>query len=182
MRDKKQNSSGPATRSVPSSDRAAPRYPAPPSSKPAPDLGRTGHAALSFSLATILALALPACGGTQESAEEPAASAEASGGEAPAAAAPTVIEDSAVWDVLTVQGRKSFAQACDSCHPGGEKDFGPTLIDLKTTSAIMTQQIREGSGRMKGVSEARLPAGEMQGLLVYLATLGAISDLQAPVE
>ncbi len=136
-------------------------------------------------LGAALVLTLAGCGGAAPQADT-AEVAESAGGEAAAAtsneAAPMQIDDPAMWDVLLSQGTKSYAKACDACHPGGQKDLGPSLIDLKMSAAVMTRQIREGSGRMKGVSEKRLPERDMKGLLVYLSTLGAVSDVQGPAQ
>jgi len=119
------------------------------------------------------ALLLTACGkGGGETSEGGGA---ASGGE-PA----LVISDKAEWDSLAAAGQTSYDRACGSCHPGGDADLGPALKGHKESSATMTKQIRKGSGRMAPIGEDKLPESEMKGLLVYLATLDAVGDVQGP--
>jgi cytochrome c5 len=123
------------------------------------------------SLSLAAALAMSACGGGT-TAEGGAASA---GGE-PA----LVITDAAEWTTLADQGKGSFDNACGTCHPGGEADLGPALKGHMVSMDKMHTQIREGSGRMKPVDEGDLPESEMKGLMVYLATIGAVGDVQGP--
>lgn len=118
------------------------------------------------------ALLLAACGGKGETAEGGGA---ASGGE-PA----IVITDQAEWDTLASAGKESYDRACGTCHPGGEADLGPALKGENTPTATMTRQIREGSGKMAPIGEDKLPESEMKGLLVYLATIDAVSDVKGP--
>ena len=131
---------------------------------------KTGWTWITTSLA-VGSLALCACG-KGETSEGGAA---ASGGE-PA----LVIADQAEWESLSTAGKTSFDTACGSCHPGGEADLGPALKGHQESSAKMTKQIREGSGRMAPIGEDKLPESEMKGLLVYLSTLGAVGDVQGP--
>jgi mono/diheme cytochrome c family protein len=114
-----------------------------------------------------------ACGGEKTTPE--GGGAASSGGE------PTlVISDQAEWDSLASSGKTSFDTACGACHPGGEADLGPKLKGHQESTADMMKQIRQGSGRMKPVGTDRLPETEEKGLLVYLATLGAVSDVKGP--
>ncbi len=131
----------------------------------------TGWTWITSSLAAG-ALMLCACGKGGGSAEGGAATA---GGE-PA----LVISDKAEWDTLSAAGKTSFDTACGSCHPGGEADLGPALKGHQEATAKMKKQIREGSGRMAPIGEDKLPESEMNGLLVYLSTIGAVGDVQGP--
>jgi mono/diheme cytochrome c family protein len=119
------------------------------------------------------AVALSACGGKGGEAAE---GAEAASGGEPA----LVISDQAEWDTLASAGQQSFDNACGTCHPGGEADLGPALKGEKTATATMKKQIREGSGRMAPIGEDKLPEAEMQGLLVYLASIQAVGDVKGP--
>lgn len=121
---------------------------------------------------TASALALTACGG---GAAEPAGGEPASGGE-PA----IVITDAAEWEALTASGKVSYDRACGACHPGGEADLGPAIKGHALTMAAMTTQIREGSGRMRPIDATKLPEEEMRGIMVYMATLSAVSDVKGP--
>jgi mono/diheme cytochrome c family protein len=115
-----------------------------------------------------------ACGGEKSTTPEGGGGAS-SGGE-PA----LVVTDQAEWDSLAGSGKTSFDTACGACHPGGEADLGPKLKGHQESSADMMKQIRQGSGRMKPVGTDRLPESEEKGLLVYLATLGAVGDVKGP--
>jgi mono/diheme cytochrome c family protein len=119
----------------------------------------------------VVAGMLTGCGGAASSA----AGAESSGGE-PA----LVISDPSEWQALAAAGKDTFDVACGACHPGGDADLGPGLKRRRTPVAVMTKQIREGSGRMKPIGEDKLPESEMRGLMVYLATLDAVGDVQGP--
>ncbi len=117
-------------------------------------------------------LGVSACGG---GSTEASGAAPASGGE-PA----LVITDAAEWESLSATGKTSYDRACGTCHPGGEADLGPALKGEMSSMADMTRQIREGSGRMKPIDETKLPEEEMRGLMVYLATIGAVGDVKGP--
>jgi mono/diheme cytochrome c family protein len=136
---------------------------------------RAASAPIVFSLGVALALSCTACTGGHSTA--PAASAGSSGAE-PA----LVITDQAEWDALTTAGEVSFDRACGTCHPGGDADLGPALKGHRLSSSEMTRQIREGSGRMKPIEPAELPEEQLRGLLVYLATLQAVGDIQGPAH
>lgn len=108
-------------------------------------------------------------------------SASAGGGEESSGADPAfAIADQDEWDQLAEAGKTSYDTACGDCHPDGESDLGPALKDNPISSRKMVRQIREGSGQMKPVGEDELPEEEMRGLLVYLATLNAVSDVKGP--
>lgn len=127
-------------------------------------------------LATALitaAVASSACGG--EKTTTPQGGAASSGGE-PA----LVIADQGEWDTLVSQGKTSFDATCGSCHPGGEADLGPALKGHAESTADMTRQIREGSGRMKPIGPDKLPDDQLKGVLVYLSTIGAVGDVKGP--
>lgn len=118
------------------------------------------------------ALMLAACGGGGTTPAEGAASA---GGE-PA----IVITDQEEWDTLVAQGKETYDMACGACHPGGGADLGPSIKGHMLSTAKMTTQIRQGSGRMKPIDESKLPEEQMRGLMVYMSTLGAVGDVKGP--
>jgi mono/diheme cytochrome c family protein len=120
------------------------------------------------------ALLLTACGKGGAGTAPEGASATAGGEPA------LVVTDAAEWQSLTSAGKTSFDMACGSCHPGGDADLGPSLKGHALSSAEMTKQIREGSGRMKPIDETQLPEDQMKGLMVYLSTLGAVGDVKGP--
>lgn len=72
------------------------------------------------------------------------------------------------------RGKELFTSHCDDCHPGGEEDVGPSLIEEAHTPAQTRKQIREGSGKMRPFSEARLSNDDLEALLAYLASINAV--------
>jgi mono/diheme cytochrome c family protein len=111
------------------------------------------------------------CGGAQTG----------TGGTTPVQSAPTlVVTDPGEWQSLTTSGKDTFDVSCGSCHPGGDADLGPALKGHAVPMDEMVRQIREGSGRMKPIDEKLLPEGQMRGLMVYLATLEAVSGVKGP--
>ena len=119
------------------------------------------------------AVAAGACGGEKTT---PEGGGSASSGGEPA----LVISDQAEWDSLLASGKGSFDTACGACHPGGEADLGPKLKGHQESTADMMRQIRQGSGRMKPIGTDKLPESDEKGLLVYLASLGAVGDVKGP--
>ena len=78
------------------------------------------------------------------------------------------------------KGRIAFDRYCDSCHPGGGKDIGPTLRRIRWSVGRMKRQIRRGSGKMKPIPPKRLSNAKMDSLMIYLAKLGAVRGIQRP--
>lgn len=72
------------------------------------------------------------------------------------------------------RGKRAFEARCDTCHPGGDEDIGPKITGIRWPVRRMVKQIREGSGRMRPISTAKLSDADMDALMVYLARLGAV--------
>jgi mono/diheme cytochrome c family protein len=131
---------------------------------------RTSSTIFAAALASSL---LAACGGKPSPA---GGAAETAGGEPSMPA--VVVADQAEWDALLAAGKVSFDNACGSCH--GDGGYAPALQGEKESVPEMTTQIRQGSGKMKPIGEDRLPETEMKGLLVYLASIDAVSGVKGP--
>ena len=114
----------------------------------------------------IAPLVLIGCGGSAGGAEE-GGSEETGGSESGAYEGPIASTD-------TEKGAEVYASFCDDCHPDGEEDVGPSLIDHPHTPAMLRQQIREGSGRMRPFSEGRISDEDLEALLAYLASINAV--------
>ena len=71
-------------------------------------------------------------------------------------------------------GKTVFATYCDDCHPDGDADVGPSLIADPHTPALLRKQIREGSGKMKPFPEKRVSKDDLEALLAYLDSIGAV--------
>jgi mono/diheme cytochrome c family protein len=72
------------------------------------------------------------------------------------------------------RGKELFGTFCDDCHPGGDADVGPSLIEKPHTPARIRQQIREGSGKMKPFPEKRVSKDDVEAILAYLASINAV--------
>jgi mono/diheme cytochrome c family protein len=119
---------------------------------------------LSKLIGTSLLFAALGCGGGGK-AEEPAGEAT-SGGESEYAG-PIASTDAA-------HGKEVFDNFCGDCHPDGGSDVGPSLIATPHTPAKIRQQIREGGGKMRPFSEARLSKDDMEAILAWLASVNAV--------
>lgn len=106
-------------------------------------------------------LALIACGSSQPS------SGATTGGETTQYEGPIASTD-------VDRGKEVFSANCDDCHPGGESDVGPSLIETPHTPARIRQQVREGSGKMRPFSEKRISKEDLESLLAYLASINAV--------
>ena len=124
------------------------------------------HNKIGFLRVTSMAcgLVLCACGGG--GAAEPSGGETTGGGEAQ--------YEGPMASTDAVRGKELFDTNCGDCHPGGESDVGPSLIETPHTPARLRKQIREGSGKMKPFSEKRLPNEDMEAVLAYLASINAV--------
>ncbi len=107
-------------------------------------------------------LALAACGGSSGGGET---TGETTSGAESAYAGPVTSTD-------TAQGEARFNAVCASCHNNG----APQLANIGWTPEHMRQQIREGSAQMPAIHEARLSATDMEAMLAYLQTIGALTS------
>jgi mono/diheme cytochrome c family protein len=119
----------------------------------------------SVGLSVACGAALLACGG---GASEPSKGESSSGDEA------TAEYQGAIGSTDVEHGKGVFATYCDDCHPDGDADVGPSLIAEPRTPARLRQQIREGSGKMKPFPEKRVSKDDMEAILAYLDSLGAV--------
>jgi mono/diheme cytochrome c family protein len=114
-------------------------------------------------------LALTACGGGGGGASEGGGGDTTSGAET-TYAGPITSTD-------TAHGETRFNAVCASCHNNG----APQLANIAWTAEHMRQQIREGSAQMPAIRDARLSAPDMEAVLAYLQTIGAVGA-DAPAE
>lgn len=117
----------------------------------------------------VAALAVGCGGGTVASSEE---GAETSGGEAASYEGPIASTD-------TERGAERFETFCGGCHPDGQEDVGPSLIAETHSAARIRQQVREGSAQMRPFPATRLSDTDLEAVLAYMATLGAVQGVTA---
>ena len=89
-------------------------------------------------------------------------------------------EAKAEWAALVKRGRRQFARFCDTCHPGGQEDLGPSIIGKRFTVAKMRRQIRQGTGKMRPIPPKKLKEKDMPALIAYLSRLGAVRGVKHP--
>jgi mono/diheme cytochrome c family protein len=124
-------------------------------------------------LGASLALGLVACGGGSSSGGGGESS---SGGEASYAGA--------IASSDTAAGQAVYETYCNGCHPGGGEARGPAISDTHESPATARQQVREGGDHMPAFPESRISADDLESLLAYMVTLGAVQgdDTDAIVE
>jgi mono/diheme cytochrome c family protein len=71
------------------------------------------------------------------------------------------------------QGQARYDAVCGSCHTSGS---APALANLGWTPARMRRQVREGSDHMPAIGESRLSAADLEAVLAYLQTIGAVAE------
>ena len=81
----------------------------------------------------------------------------------------------------TALGEQRFTAICGSCHAEEGEDLGPNLSNMSLTAENMRHQIREGSGRMRPITSRRLNDDDMEAVLAYLVTIGAVTTEPAAV-
>ncbi|MEM8606199.1 MAG: cytochrome c [Myxococcota bacterium] len=73
------------------------------------------------------------------------------------------------------RGEVVYATFCDGCHPGGQGGDGPKLIDLSASPSQMRYKVRNGSDDMPAFGESKISDQDLEALLSYTVTLGAVS-------
>lgn len=112
----------------------------------------------------LAALMTAACGGSAESPEGE----ETSGGDLSQYEGPVASTD-------VERGREQFESFCGDCHPDGGEDVGPSLIAEPHSPARTRQQVRQGSGKMRPMSAARLSDEDLEAILAYMGTINAVN-------
>jgi len=69
------------------------------------------------------------------------------------------------------RGKAVFARYCNTCHPGGGRGAGPTLMGIDDSDEELRQIVRKGKARMPGYSEAVISNEELDDLVGYLNML-----------
>jgi mono/diheme cytochrome c family protein len=71
----------------------------------------------------------------------------------------------------TARGEEVYNEVCSGCHSGG----APEIPGIGWEPARMRHQIRNGEGRMPAIDETRVSADDLEALLAYLTTNGAVT-------
>ena len=122
---------------------------------------------LSLLTATGLSLALAACGGGGGGGGSSEGGGGGSSGGETSYAGPIQSTDVAL-------GQQRYDSRCgNACHNSGG---GPALANIGWTAERTRRQIREGSGGMAAIGVTRLSDEDMEAVLAYLVTIGAVTD------
>ncbi|MEM7138380.1 MAG: cytochrome c [Myxococcota bacterium] len=73
------------------------------------------------------------------------------------------------------RGEVVYAEFCEGCHPGGEAGDGPKLVDLSESPSQMRFKVRWGGDGMPGFDASMLSDADLEALVAYTVTLGAVS-------
>jgi mono/diheme cytochrome c family protein len=118
------------------------------------------HSSILRPLAVLAALAFAGCAGATHEAATPHRDIAAYAG-------PIASTDVAL-------GTTEYAEHCNDCHPGGERGYGPKLVGEALEPAEVRQHVREGKGRMPAFSTAELSDVDLEAILAFLVTKGAV--------
>lgn len=117
-----------------------------------------------ISIALGLSLGLSACGGGggEEHGEGSSGGEDLSAYEGP------------LGSTDVAAGQAVYEANCEGCHPGGAEGAGPAITSLAWDPAHMRHQVRVGESRMPAFGEDRIAAGDLEHLLAYLQSIGAL--------
>lgn len=71
------------------------------------------------------------------------------------------------------RGAEVFARYCNSCHPGGDRGAGPSLIEegSRLSDGRITRTVRNGDGRMPAFGTNQISDAELPDLIAYIRSL-----------
>lgn len=111
-----------------------------------------------------LGLAMAACGGGGGSST--------GGGDTTTTGGDTAASQYAgpIGSTDVAQGEARYNAVCASCHNNG----APAVANIGWTTEHLRRQIREGSANMPAIHEGRLSDADLEAVLAYLNTIGAV--------
>ena len=77
-------------------------------------------------------------------------------------------------EAQAVEGQAQFNRACGRCHPHGEEDTGPAIINKNISAEKMQKVIRVGTKRMKAIPPSKLSDADLAHVMVYLRSIHAV--------
>lgn len=69
------------------------------------------------------------------------------------------------------RGRKVFAANCQTCHPGGRRGVGPSLVAKPLSAALIKASVRHGKRGMPAYSVARISNRQLDDIVAYIKAL-----------
>jgi len=72
-------------------------------------------------------------------------------------------------------GAEVYEEFCEGCHPGGEEGDGPKIAGEGVSPSQMRWQIRSGGDDMPAFGSDKISDANLEAVLAYAETLGAVS-------
>jgi mono/diheme cytochrome c family protein len=69
------------------------------------------------------------------------------------------------------RGAVVFAQYCQSCHPGGGRGAGPSLVQSGISREEFVSTVRQGKGRMPAFNAGLIPDDDLNAMYDYISSL-----------
>ena len=69
------------------------------------------------------------------------------------------------------RGQAVFARYCNSCHPGGGRGSGPSLLIMDIADADIRSVIRKGKNQMPAFAPDQIPEDHLDDLIGYINSL-----------
>lgn len=77
-------------------------------------------------------------------------------------------------EAQAAEGVAQFNRACGRCHPHGEEDTGPSILNKNLSADKMQKVIRQGTKRMKAIPATKLSDADLAHVMVYLRSIHAV--------
>ena len=71
------------------------------------------------------------------------------------------------------RGQAVYARYCNSCHPGGGRGAGPSLIELgpALSDDLLRDSVRKGRNRMPAYNQTLINDDALTDMIAYIRTL-----------
>lgn len=118
---------------------------------------------MMFAAGVVLLLGGVACGGNSQYARAQ----PSSGGD-------LALYERPIESTDAERGSRLFEDFCGECHPEGDSDEGPSLIAEPHTPGEIRKVVREGRRTMERYSEQRMSDADLESVLAWMASVGAV--------
>lgn len=69
------------------------------------------------------------------------------------------------------RGEIVFAKYCNSCHPGGGRGAGPSLVQAGISKDEFERYVRNGKSRMPAFNDGLIPNEDLDQMYEYISSL-----------
>lgn len=73
-------------------------------------------------------------------------------------------------------GTEVYAEFCEGCHPGGEEGDGPKIAGAEASPSQVRWKVRSGGDDMPAFGPDKISDADLETLLSYAVTLGAVTQ------